>query len=160
MVNKSDGCVLWHLRQKKFEFKVKRTRGKCRKKGKVFTLYILAGKDQWVNLRFVVGQKGTLNTLSQELHRSFSCIPGHSGYCETTPEMLLVMGSHQGKERLTRRGCAGLWWPHWWGVFWIKELLLVRSLMRSDVPPYRAGRIFLTWMQMEREVGSAREKSF
>lgn len=81
--------------------------------------------------------------------------PAHSGYCKTTPETLIVMGSHQGKKRLTRRG---LWWAlmevlvrAFFFFFWIEEVLLVRSLMRFEVPPYRAGRIFLAWMQTERE---------
>lgn len=83
----------------RFEFKVRWTRSKRRKKEKVFTLYILTGKDQWVNLRFAVGQKVTLNTLilCQELHRSFSSILGAGQCCDQPCSSLgqdhLVLGA-------------------------------------------------------------------
>lgn len=58
----------------------------------------------------------------------------------------------KGRNTSPEGGCAGLWWQDGFGFFWIKEVLLVRSLMRSEAPPYRAGRIFWAWMLMAREV--------
>lgn len=77
--------------------------------------------------------------------------PARSGYCKTTLEALLVMGSHQGKERLCWRGLYLAVMVVWVVFLWIKEVLMVRSLMRSEVPPYRAGKIFVAWMHTERE---------
>lgn len=76
--------------------------------------------------------------------------PAHSGYCKTAPETLLVMGSHQGKERLTQSGLCWALLAVWVRVF-LDKGSPPGEVLDEIWGPTLQGWIFLAWMQMERE---------